>query len=122
MNTKRLANTAIKIKEGPLHHTQSAIAVLNSNYELIDASNSLCSLVGIEAEALRGTNWFRVFPNLSKDWKIKLDHTLHGVKNIVITDSVTAANGEINNYVWHLNPWNDVSGKQYGIAITIAPE
>ncbi len=114
--------TSIETKEGPLHHTRSAIAVLNSSYVLIDASDSLCRLIGVEAEALRGVNWFRIFPGLSKDWKIKLDHTLHGVKNIVITDPITGANGEMKNYVWQLNPWNDVSGKQYGIAITIAPE
>ncbi|MDB4291842.1 PAS domain-containing protein [Maribacter sp.] len=111
---------SLKINTDVLQGMPAAIALLDTNFSLIDASESLLKLFGLETQKVKGKNWFALFPSLSKDWKIRLEHTMYGVKDIEILDKVILPDGTTKHFIWHLNPWRDSSGKQFGVVITVA--
>jgi len=107
------------INKDRLRHGPSAIALLNTNFVLIDASTNWLNLFGFKVNEINGKNWFAIFPDLSADWKIRLEHTLYGVQDIKILDKVTLKDGTIKHFIWRLDPWKDSDGKHHGIVIRV---
>ncbi|MBS9461434.1 PAS domain S-box protein [Flagellimonas sp. 389] len=99
----------------------SAIALIDKNFEICDASQNWFQkfqLEGKEKET-KGVNIFEIFPRFSEDWKVKLDYVLDGLPNIQIMDKVETDGGDSLKYIWHLNPWKDGYGNQLGVILNV---
>ncbi|MRI00697.1 PAS domain S-box protein [Kriegella sp. EG-1] len=97
----------------------SSIALLDTDFCLIDASEQWFSKFSLSRKDVKGKNIFELFPRLSENWKTKLEYALDGLKDIQIIDKAQVGDGVEGNFIWYLNPWKDGYGKSIGVVVNV---
>lgn len=97
----------------------SSIALLDTNFCLVDASENWFNRFELSSENTQGASLFIIFPDLTEDWRTKLEYTLDGLKDIQILDHFKTADGIDKKVAWYLNPWKDGSGNILGVVLNV---
>ncbi|MEO9892317.1 PAS domain S-box protein [Aurantibacter sp.] len=102
-----------------LEQVPSCIALLDTDFCLIDASEQWFDKFALVSSEVKGKNIFELFPRLSENWKTKLEYALDGLKDIQIIDKAEVGDGAEGNFIWYLNPWKDSDGKSIGVMVNV---
>ncbi|MBM1105588.1 PAS domain S-box protein [Aurantibacter crassamenti] len=102
-----------------LEQVPSSIALLDTNFCLIDASEQWFSKFSFLNKDVKGLNILDIFPGLSDNWKTKLEYALDGLKDIQIIDKGVIEEGNESSFIWYLNPWKDGYGNNIGVVVSI---
>ncbi|QCX01285.1 PAS domain S-box protein [Aggregatimonas sangjinii] len=110
---KTVRNTSL------LQQLPTSIALLDTDFRLIDASRHWMEKFGLQSSDIKGKTIFEIFPRLSNDWKTRLEYAMDGLKDIQIMDRVKTSKQISENFIWNLNPWKDGYGNEIGVVITV---
>ena len=102
-----------------LRRLPSSIALLDKNFQLIEASENWCTKLGLIADEIHGKTIFEILPRLSEEWTTKLEYALDGLREIQVIDKVPTKKGPTKNFIWYLNPWKNALGNIVGVALTV---
>jgi len=113
------AKTNLSFSADWIQQIPTAIALIDSNYNLVSASPNWLKKFDFPQNDLIGLNLFDLFPRFSKDWDTKLKYCIDGLKDIKIIDDRSNSKRSGNNLVWDLNPWKDGYGNIIGVILKV---
>lgn len=103
-----------------LNQIPSPIALLDPTFNIIGTSPSWLQKFSFQQTEVEGKSLFELFPHFSEDWSTKLNYVLDGLQNVqIVNQPKTSQKDDSEKFIWELNPWNDESGKNQGVILTI---
>ncbi len=113
------AKTNLSFSSDWIQQIPTAIALIDTNYNLVSASSNWLKKFDFTQSDAIGLNLYDLFPRFSKDWDTKLKYCVDGLKDIKIIDNQTNDKNPENNLVWDLNPWKDGYGNIIGVILKV---
>lgn len=113
------AKTNLSFSSDWIQQIPTAIALIDTNYNLVSASSNWLKKFDFTQSDAIGLNLYDLFPRFSKDWDTKLKYCIDGLKDIKIIDNQTNDQNPENNLVWDLNPWKDGYGNIIGVILKV---
>ncbi|AKA36143.1 PAS domain-containing sensor histidine kinase [Flagellimonas lutaonensis] len=104
-----------------LEHMGSAIALLDSKFNFVAASDSWHKSfqLGKTNKELNGKNILSIFKDQGDELKTRLEYALDGLKDIQLMQRAILPDGGMDEKIWYLNPWKDGYGNNIGVVINV---
>lgn len=114
------ARSATELMRYVVEHTNSAVAVLDTNLHFIYVSARFIRDFDIEGQDVIGRHHYDVFPDLPQKWREVHRKALQGEVLSADADPYIRANGEVAYTRWQCRPWHNSRGKIGGIIVYTA--